>query len=342
MNCLQTALQNCENLGNVSLITSVVRRPRISIIITTYNLGRMNDVAELLDSIKRQSYDNLETIVVAEGSTRLLHLISEHISNAAISTAQVVFNNGESGLCESRNLGIQKAKGDILAFTDDDVILPPDWAKEIAEAFTRDESVIALTGPAFPSWDDNSASWLPEELDWLLSCTSWCDWREPREVRNVWGFNMAFRREAFDSCGLFPTTLGYHRGPISEDLGFSMIVRTITGKRIVFNPMVKVWHKVHRYRLSPGFIAERAYWIGHSRRMLRTYYSGMTDQEDLLSPEHDLLRLIFRRLPTTLRSLRRFSITMLVLSFVALGYLLPNLPLIGRLSPLHRPANPQR
>jgi glycosyltransferase involved in cell wall biosynthesis len=310
------------------------KQPRVSIIITSYSLERLKDLCELLDSVKNQTYNNLETIVVAEGSDELLDRIGEYVSRKRMRNVQVLFNDGKSGLSEGRNLGITKATGEILAFADDDVVLASDWAEEIAKTFSNNESVIGLTGSAAPLADDNSATWLPKELDWLLSCTGWCEWKEIRDVRNVWGMNMAFAKEAFQRCGLFPTTLGYHRGPMAEDIGFSMIVKTKTRKRIVFNPMVKVLHKVHG-RLSWSFIAERAYWIGHSRRMIKVYFTEGSD-DDVLSSEWELLHRIFTRLPKLFDSISGFTVTMLVLSCVGLGYLLPGLSPSREASPKHR------
>jgi cellulose synthase/poly-beta-1,6-N-acetylglucosamine synthase-like glycosyltransferase len=235
----------------------------------------------------------------------------------------VLLNEGETGLCEARNLAINHAVGEIFAFVDDDVVLTPEWAHEVLRTFA-DPSIIALTGSAFPLWSDKSGS-LPEDLDWLVSCTSWYQWKDVREVRNVWGLNMAFRREAFEKCGLFPTNLGYHRGPMSEDLGFSIIVRKATQKRIVFNPAVKVFHKVQSYRLTWAFIAERSYWTGHCRRMLKSYYPG---EEMSFSADSVMLpRMVKRLFAAAFTGLREFSLTSVVLLFVTLGYLIPGIPL---------------
>lgn len=301
-------------------------RPRLSIIITSYSMERLDDIFELLDSVSNQTYTNFETIFVAEGSLKLLDCVKEYVSDKRIANVRVIFNDGKRGLSEARNLAISEATGDILAFADDDVVLAKQWAEEIVKTFTQDESVIGVTGTADPLWDDTSSNWLPEELDWLLSCTRWCHWYETREVRNVWGMNMAFSKEAFEVCGLFPTELGYHRGPMAEDLGFSMMVRKATRKRIIFNPKAKVLHKVHQYRLSWRFIAERSYWIGHSRRMLKAYYPSMKD-DGVLSTENDLLkRIVVQLLPKTLGSFRKLSVTLIVLFFAGLGYLVPGIP----------------
>jgi glycosyltransferase involved in cell wall biosynthesis len=241
---------------------------------------------------------------------------------------KVLFNDGEPGLSAARNLGIRKAKGDIIAFVDDDVVLPPDWAEEMINAY-QDDSIIGVTGPALPLWEDESMSWLPEELYWIISCTAWCGWNQTREVRNAWGMNMSFKTEAFQKCGDFSNKFGYHKGPMAEDNEFSLIVKAKTGKRIIYHPNVRLWHRVHKYRLSQRFIKERAYWIGHSRRMLKRLYPEAEKGKDLLDQEHQLLKRIFTRLfPSILKDFftnpviawRKLSVTITALFFVTLGY----------------------
>jgi glycosyltransferase involved in cell wall biosynthesis len=238
-----------------------------------------------------------------------------------------LFNDGEPGLSAARNLGIEEAKGEIIGFVDDDVLLSPDWAKEMVRTY-EDETVIGVTGPALPSWEDESMSWLPEEFDWIISCTGWTGWHELREVRNAWGMNMAFRKAAFEQCGLFENDYGFHKGPYAEDNEFSMRVRAVTGKRIVYNPRVQVWHRVHRYRLGWRFIAARSFWIGRSRHMLRKA-CGNIEHGDVLQDEQALLkRILGGLLPRTLLSVfrhpllagKRLSLVFFALSFMVLGY----------------------
>ena len=241
----------------------------------------------------------------------------------------MLFNNGEPGLSEARNVGIKEAKGDIVAFVDDDVVLFPEWAEEMVKPYD-DDSVIGVTGPAFPLWEDESMSWFPEEFYWIISCTAWSGWNEVREVRNAWGMNMSFRAETFQICGAFLNEFGFHKGPMAEDNEFSLRVRAKTGKNVVYCPNIKLWHRVHKYRLSQQFIRERAYWIGYSRRMMKkSLPKGERDNGDLLGQEHQLLKRIFTRLfPCILRSSftspiiawHKFRVTVTALAFVALGY----------------------
>lgn len=306
----------------------MAKQPLLSVVITSYTTERLNDIYELLDSLKTQSYPNLETIFVAERSTELHDRIKSYAQEGGIPNPVVIFNDGEPGLSAARNLGIEQATGEIIAFVDDDVVLFPDWAEEMVKAH-EDDSVIGVTGPAFPLWDDESMSWFPEEFYWIISCTGWSGWNEVREMRNAWGMNMSFKREAFEQCGLFLNEFGFHKGPIAEDNEFSLRVRIQTGKPMIYCPTVRVRHRVHKYRLSQQFIRERAYWIGHSRRMLRKLYPEVDSGGDSLGQEHQLLRRIFGRLfPNIMRGFftnpviawRRLSVTITALFFVTLGY----------------------
>ena len=245
---------------------------------------------------------------------------------------KVLLNEGEPGLSAARNLGVMNAKGDIIGFVDDDVVLFPDWAEEAVKSFD-DDSVIGITGPALPLWEDPKMSWFPEEFYWIISCTAWFDCGEKREVRNAWGMNMAFKKEAFELCGLFQNEFGFHKGLFAEDNEFSLRAKEKTGKRIVLCPEMKLWHRVHKYRLSFKFIKERAYWIGRSRRNLKRIY-GSDGDEDLLGAERQLLQRIFTKFfPEILKLLfknpaiawRKFSVAFGALFFVALGYLFASL-----------------
>ena len=303
--------------------------PLLSIVITSYTTERLGDIFELLDSVKGQAYRNIETIFVAERSKTLYDQIEAYAKQKAISNLKVIFNDGELGLSAARNLGIKHAEGDIISFVDDDTLLSPDWAEEMVKTY-NDKSIIGVTGPALPLWEDESLSWLPEELYWIIGCTAWSSWNDTRAVRNAWGMNMSLRKEAFEKCGLFLNEFGFHKGPMAEDNEFSLRVRTQTGKRIIYCPTVRLWHRVHKYRLSQQFIKERAYWIGYSRHMLKKLYpQAEVTRGDLLSQEHQLLKRIFTRLfPNIAKTFltnpviawRKLWLSVTVLTFVTLGY----------------------
>jgi GT2 family glycosyltransferase len=299
-------------------------------------MDRLKDITELLDSIKTQTYPNVETILIAERSTELLDRLNQYVTEKTIPRTKTVFNHGEWGLSAARNLGFKEATGDIIAFIDDDALPLPDWAEEIVKTY-KDNSVIGATGPSFLKWEDKGIAWIPEEFYWIIGGSIFNACTEIREVRNVSGTNMSFRREAFDSCGLFSTKLGAKGGGESgkhelcgEETEFSIRVRRITGKRTIYNPNVRVYHRVYKFRVTPSFVARRAYWEGYTKALFKkSCHDARDHNKALLKVEYHLLgRIVIRLLPRILLglfshpmiALRRLSITVNAVFFVALGY----------------------
>jgi len=315
----------------------VIKEPTLSIIVTSYSTQRLNDIYELLDSIKAQTYSHIETVFVAEQSKELYDLVQDYAQEKAIPNFKLIFNDGEKGASAARNLGIQQARGEIIAFVDDDALPFPDWAEEMVKTYA-DASIIGVTGPAFPLWEDENDAWLPEELHWLISCTSWAD-NETRKVRNIWLQNGSFRREAFDRAGFLNPGLGpqdstqgfkgreIRDGIISEEVDISLRIIAVTKKYILYNPAVRVKHRVNKKRLKPAYIRRWSYWMGLSKRKVKKLH--LQTDKSILAPEQQLLKRIFTRLfPDILKALfthpviawRKLKVTMTALFFVALGY----------------------
>jgi cellulose synthase/poly-beta-1,6-N-acetylglucosamine synthase-like glycosyltransferase len=298
-------------------------------------MDRLNAILELLDSIKAQTYPNTETIVIVERSMELLDRLKQYINEETIPNTKGVFNNGEHGLSAARNLGVKETRGDIIAFIDDDALPAPDWAEEMVKTY-RDDSVIGVTGPSLPLWEDEAISWVPEEFYWIIGGSGFSEWTEKREVRNVSGTNMSFRREAFDTGGLFLTQLGARGGGesgkhefVGDETEFSIRVSRKTGKRIMYNPKVKVQHRVYKFRVTPMFIGRRAYWEGYTKAMFKRSDHDNNTKEKILQVEYQLLRRIMTRLfpkilggfftnPVT--AWHRLSLTINATVFVAVGY----------------------
>jgi len=59
----------------------------------------------------------------------------------------LVVNDPDLGVCEARNLGLERAEGDIVAFTDDDCRPPAGWVEAIDQAFAEREDLVVLEGP---------------------------------------------------------------------------------------------------------------------------------------------------------------------------------------------------
>jgi len=311
------------------------QNPLFSIVITSYTIERLEDIHELLESINNQTYENLEIIVVIEHSGDLFNQVSDYTEKLPYLNTKVIRANGDSGASAGRNLGIAHSNGEIIAFIDDDAIPFPDWAERMIEIY-EDDSIIGVTGPAYPLWKDKPALWLPQEFFWLINCNNWVNWTTVREVRNIWGMNASFRREAFDSGG-FEISLGPHGGGIEgwkrhmpEEIELSVRIRERTGKRIVYSPQPKVSHKVYPYKLKFKYIMQSAYLMGFSKYLTKKLYSKSTDSEEILSQEKDLLWRIITKEPQHLikeiiyhpyLAWRRFMTVVITLTAVAFGYM---------------------
>ncbi len=147
--------------------------------------------------------------------------------------------------------------------------------------------------------------------------------------------NCSFRREAFDRAGGYLTSLktlqeGGWFQPTGEEVEFSLRVRKITGKRIVFNPRVRVRHKVYKSRFRWGVMAKRAFRMGYLRHMGKAIYPENDGGESASGVEYMLLRRIFTKLlPDILWSFishpivawRRLSVSVISVLFTGLGYI---------------------
>lgn len=324
-----------------------MKQAKVSIVIASYTMDRLRDITELLDSIQLQTYQNIETLIVAERLLGLADSIRRYIAEKDYPRMKVLSNEGERGVSSARNLAIGLAKGDIIAFIDDDALPFPDWAEVILKTYTEDSSVIGVTGPILPLWEEESMKWFPREFYWIFSCTYW-DMTAITEVRSGYGTNLSFRREAFEG-ELFRTSLGVKgqgqsgwTEPGAEETELALRIRRKTGRRIVYNPQVRVRHRVYRYRLKARFITRRAYWEGYAKAMLNQWYR-QAGSEGLLSIEYRLLRrILFKLFPQSLIrlfrqpviALRRLWLIVMVLSCVAGGYLSYRLSsLLGRSQP---------
>lgn len=303
------------------------RSPLLSVVVVSYTEKRLRDLQELVQSIKRQSYPYVEIVLVIEKSNSLYSGIK-----GCAAPGITVFSPSPLGISKARNLGREYAKGDIIAFVDDDAVVFLGWADALVDVLIGREDIIGLTGPAVPLWEDDSLSWFPEELYWIIGCSAWKHLRDMCDVDYAWGVNMAFKREAFDvSSFTGDYTRGAHSlgkaGPVGDDREFSLTVRRKTGKRIVYSSKVRVWHKVPRYKLSPNFLRRYAYWQGYSDAMFKHRLGA--SRERLRVEYHILRRLLTNLWPSVLRdllhgrreALKKIGMILSTVAWFTLGYL---------------------
>ncbi len=106
-----------------------MKNPKVSVVVCTYNgAGR---IKSLLDSLKKQTYKNLEIIIVDDGSTDG----TSDIVNKKYPQFKLEINEENKGLGYSRKIGVDKSKGKIIVFTDDDCVADKNWIDEIVKCY---------------------------------------------------------------------------------------------------------------------------------------------------------------------------------------------------------------
>ncbi|HEV8337656.1 MAG TPA: glycosyltransferase [Candidatus Polarisedimenticolia bacterium] len=145
------------------------------------------------------------------------------------------------GLSRARNAALGEARGEIVAFTDDDCLVPADWVGRVAEAFERHPDVAAVTGGSLPD-----PARTPGRR--ILAATTW----HPPEARLFrrkvdpsvvgGGLNLSIRKSWAARFGMFDPDLGpggRFRG--ADDTDF--IHRVLkSGGAILYDPDVVVFH----------------------------------------------------------------------------------------------------
>jgi len=170
-----------------------------------------------------------------------------------------------AGLSVARNTGIGNCASDLIAFTDDDVIVHPSWIGAVRRVF-HDPQVAAMTGLVLPAELQTRAQFA-FQVDGLGGGWGYRAVDYDREFFNkmkdigvpVWrigaGANMAFRREVFGLIGLFDERLGAGASGCSEDseIWYRLLAE---GNCCRYDPSAVVYHA---HRLDWDGLGEQAY-----------------------------------------------------------------------------------
>jgi len=151
-----------------------------------------------------------------------------------------VISTGCIGPAEKRDLSIKYAKGEVLAFLDDDAYPKNDWLKNVATYF-EDESISAVCGPAITPDDDSLIQKLSGEIysSILASGGTVFRYKKTRKIIEVDDFpsvNFLIRKEDFKTIGGFDST--YWPG---EDTKLCLDIIN-SGKKIIYDPNILVYH----------------------------------------------------------------------------------------------------
>jgi glycosyltransferase involved in cell wall biosynthesis len=218
----------------------------ISVIVPTKNSQRRIEMC--LNSLMHQSYSNYEIIVVdGHSSDDTLNIVSKF-------PVRVFFEDGGTR-ASACNVGISNAKGEIVAFTDDDCVVPENWLENIARNFTNRELQV-LGGPSLtPPESTRLEKALGATYTQVIHLTAFGN----RSGENVGGCNSAYRRRTVIDLGGFNEKL-----ITAEETELHYRIYQNGGK-IFYDPNMTVFHfsrasfrlffkQFYRYGVGKGYM----------------------------------------------------------------------------------------
>ncbi len=117
-----------------------MKPPRFSVVIPTYNRKAL--LRRCLEAALGQDYPDYEVIVVDDGSTDG----TGEMVRREFPQVRYIRQEPNRGPAAARNRGIEAATGEIVAFTDDDCVVPRDWLTRLLEGFRRYPDVAGVGG----------------------------------------------------------------------------------------------------------------------------------------------------------------------------------------------------
>lgn len=251
---------------------------KVSVVVCTYSLDLVPDTIECINSLLAQDYPDKEILLVMDQNKKLYEILR----NSVPDSVKIVINK-TPGLSSARNTGIKHAFGDIIAFIDDDATAAPGFLINLMKNY-EDPSVVGVGGKILPKGKPA----YPEELYWIGGFTYKGYPEERCSVRNVLGCNMSFRKEVFDKVGLFNESFGRTGRKLvtAEETEFAIRIRNHgLNFKIIYDPSILVFHKVHQYRQNLKYAIKRGYHEGKSKmeikRILDNNYSKMVENNYL-------------------------------------------------------------
>ena len=244
---------------------SAPAHPAFTVVICAYTSARWQELANAIESIRRQSLPAAEIVLVLDYDD----LLAER-ARRAFPDVCVVANECSKGLAGARNTGIRHAHGQVVAFLDDDARADPRWLESLAPWYT-DPRVVGVGGVVTPDFEAEEPAWLPRELHWVIGGTHRGGPAGVGPVRNPFGSNMSFRREVLDEVGGFTPTLG--RGGSAhlccEETELSIrVAQRRSGSVLLHVPDAVVTHSVPPARTTWGYLIRRSWIEGRSKAMV--------------------------------------------------------------------------
>lgn len=243
----------------------------VSAVVCTHN--RAAYLEKALGSLAAQTLprSDFEVIVVDNRSTDETRRVAERFAGAL---GLLYLYEPALGLCHARNAGWRAARGEYVAYLDDDAVASPGWLAALLEVFaTVSPRPGCAGGPVAPLWEAPRPAWLSDEILTSLTAIDWSATPHALpDLRREWlvGANIAFPREVLEEVGGF--TAGLDRaGKNLLSSGDVFLQKQIAARGLAcwYEPALAVGHHVPRERLCQPWFVRRYFWQGVSDAVMQ-------------------------------------------------------------------------
>ncbi len=297
---------------------------KVSVIVSTYTIDRVNDVLDCINSLTQQTLLPDEVLLVLDPDTDL----QEYYASRIPKHVKIVISK-EKGLSHARNTGIKHCSGDIVAFIDDDAYSDKDWLRNLVKNY-NDPNVWGVGGLINPIWENGRPRWFPKELDWIVGCSYKGLPDHKAIVRNPIGCNMSFRKKVFETVGYFKSNVGRVGKKLlgSEEPELSLrLLENISNSKIMYDPSAIVYHKVPKNRSTFKYFVRRSFYEGVSKKVMNRMLNSNTS--DVLSVENKYAKYLLKvSIPLRLKQIHKLTnvlhlfAILLSMALVLIGFLI--------------------
>ena len=243
----------------------ITKAPKVTAVICTFN--RENYLSKAIQSLVQQSMpkEYYEIIVVDNNSTDRTREVAASFESEP--NFRYLFEPVQ-GLCQARNTGCKHARGEFVAYLDDDAVAVPGWVQAVAESFEKaDRSVGCVGGAIDILWEIPRPDWIPDELNCYYGDLFYDkDWKYLNGIDEyVGGGNSAYPVNLLLSMGGFDTRMG-HKGKKIRYSEESILHRQLIqkGHALLYNADMRILHHAGEEKVNYTWLKRRIFWQGYS------------------------------------------------------------------------------
>ena len=240
----------------------------LSIAVCTYN--RSDVLPKCLESLVDQTADSelFEVLIIDNNSTDDTKKITKDFCGKH-HNFRYVFEE-KQGLSHARNRAIVEARGEYLAYIDDDAIADKDWIKNILAVIKRDSSIVAFGGSIYPWYNSKKPKWFQDEFEIFSLGEQIFQLNEQNRSFGLNGSNMIFKKEILNKYNGFSAEYGMNGDKIAfgeESLLFNKMLKN--NENIQYFPDIKVLHLVSNKKYSLKYVFQKSLQNGKAIAKIR-------------------------------------------------------------------------